>query len=441
MRVAVIGSGPSASYAAEELLSQRGLAVEVDMFERLPTPGGLVRYGVAPDHQDTKLAAGAFAQTMRRKGFRLLLNVEVGRDVAHAQLLERYHAVVYAVGASSDRSLGIPGEDLPGSHAATDFVAWYNGHPDHAHHTYDLAAERAVVLGNGNVALDVARVLASDPARLARTDIADHALTALRASRIREVVVVGRRGPAQAAFTTPELLGLADCDGVDLVVRPDELGGPAAPGTAGDLKTELLAELGTRTPRHDRRVTLRFAASPTAVLGDGWVEGVRLVRNEVVEQDGRVVARPTADVEELACGLVLRAVGYHGRPVPDLPFDEVRGVVPHDGGRVLATTGGAAVPQVYVTGWIKRGASGVIGTNKVCARETVGRLLDDFAAGRLPAPVADAATLPDLLPEHVGLAGWRAIDQHEKRSGRAERRPRVKLVDVPALLAVARGEE
>src|SRR3546814_689419 len=241
LKVAIVGSGPAACYAAEELLTQRGLPAEVDMFEKLPTPWGLVRFGVAPDHQDTKSASGSFARTMKRKGFRLFLNAEVGVDITLAELKERYHAVIYAVGAMGDRALGVPGETLPGSHSATEFVAWYNGHPDFAARTFDLAHERAVIVGNGNVALDVARILVSDPEALAKTDIADHALAQLRSSKVREVVVLGRRGPLEAAFTTKELIGLSQTPGADLLVRPDELSvNRLSRDQAGDRKSTRL---------------------------------------------------------------------------------------------------------------------------------------------------------------------------------------------------------
>jgi len=444
LKVAVVGSGPAACYAAEELMSQRGLAVQVDIFERLPTPGGLVRFGVAPDHQDTKAAGSAFARTLRRRGVRLFLNAEVGRDVSFEALRSRYHAVVVAVGAMDDRPLGIAGEGLPGSHSATEFVAWYNGHPDYADRTFDLGHERAVVIGNGNVALDVARILVSDPEALARTDIADHALEQLRKSTVKEVVVVGRRGPLEAAFTTKELLGLAETPAADLVVRPEELRlsedqiAAAGERSVALYKVELMAELGTRTPSHERRITLRFLASPDEIRGDGWVESVRLTRNELVADQGRTVARPTGDVEELACGLVFRSVGYRGRGIAGLPFDEARGIIPNEAGRILDPESGAVLAGLYVAGWIKRGPSGVIGTNKRCARETVTQLLADLEAGRLPA-LTDDRDVAESVPGHLDLEGWKAIDDYERSEGKAQRRPRVKLTDVAHMLEVARG--
>lgn len=446
LRVAIIGSGPAACYAAEEILGQRGLAAEVDMFERLPTPGGLVRYGVAPDHQDTKGAANSFARTMNRRGFRLFLNAEVGAGVSLAELQQRYHAVIVAAGAMGDRRLGVTGEDLPGSHSATELVAWYNGHPDFANRTFDFSAERAVVIGNGNVALDVARILTSDPDSLARTDIADHALAQLRESRIREVVVVGRRGPTEAAFSVPELLGLAETPGVDLVVRPDELViDEATAARIGDrassgswYKVRLLEELGTATPTKDRRIVLRFLASPLEILGDGRVEGLRLGLNRLTTRAGTVVAEPTGDDEELACGLVLRSVGYRGQQIDGLPFDAHRGVIPNDAGRILEASTNDPAPGMYVTGWIKRGPRGVIGTNKRCAHETVASLFDDFVEGRLPIPTKDASSVEELFPDHIDLDGWRRIDKTERRLGKDQRRPRVKMVELSGLLAAAR---
>lgn len=443
LRVAIIGSGPAACYAAEELLSRRGLDVRVDMFERLTTPWGLVRFGVAPDHQHTKGASTAFARTMRRKNFRLFLNVDVGVDVSLDDLRERYHAVVYAVGATGDKTLGIPGEDLPGSHSATEFVAWYNGHPDFADRQFDLSGERAVVLGNGNVALDVARVLVAGPEALGRTDIAQHALDALSASTIREVVVVGRRGPAQAAFTTPELLGLSELEGVDVVVERGDLdsgsGTPPAEHSMPALKARLLAELADREPVHARRIVLRFLASPTRVGGGGKVERVELERTELVDEGGAVVAKPTGRTETVDCSLVLRSVGYRGRPVEGLPFDEARGVLPNEGGRLVEADSRAVLPGLYAAGWIKRGPSGVIGTNKRCARETVAALLEDWAGGVLPAPSQRESDVADLVPEHLDFAAWKAIDAHERSTGAETSRPRLKLVDRDELIRVGRA--
>lgn len=440
LRVAIVGSGPSACYAAEELMQTRGLDVEVDMFERLPAPFGLVRYGVAPDHQDTKVVAEGFASLFRRSGLRLFLNVEIGRDLTHDQLEEHYHAVIYAVGAMRDRRLGVPGEDLPGSHAATEFVAWYNGHPDFADREFDLRTERVVVIGNGNVAFDVARILAADVETLARSDIADSALEALRSSQVREVVVVGRRGPAEAAFSTPELLGLMATRGVDVVTAGADI---AATRTDDDMlgfKLETMAQADA-TPAHEGecRVTLRFLASPVELLGDDRVRGVRLATNELVDEGGATVARPTGDTEDLDCGLVLRSVGYRGREVAGLPFDPVRGVVPHEGGRVVDPAGGWS-GSAYVTGWIKRGPTGVIGTNKVCAQETVGTLLDDVRRGVLPLELDRDRDVAELIPDHLDAAAWKRIDRHERTAGRPDGRPRLKLVRTKDLIDVGRAD-
>ncbi|GAA4482205.1 FAD-dependent oxidoreductase [Rhodococcus olei] len=446
LRVAIVGAGPAACYAADELLAHSD--VEVEVFEKLPTPWGLVRAGVAPDHPGTKVITDAFEWTAGKDGFRFHLGVEVGTDLTHRELLDHHHAVIYAVGAPHDRSLGIDGEDLPGSHAATEFVGWYNGHPDHAHHDFDLSGERAVIVGNGNVALDVARILTMNPDELARTDIADHALDALRRSNIREVVLLGRRGAAQAAYSTPEFLALGDLDGVDVVIDPAEL--DADPSCAGEpdpqaaFKVQLAREYSSRaTTPGNKRIVFRYLASPTAAHGPGRLESLTVVRNDLVAgPNGTPAARPTGDTETLPAGLLLRSIGYRGRPVPGVPFDERRGVVPNDHGRVLDGPGGAVIDGVYVTGWIKRGPSGVIGTNKACARETVTRLLDDFQNERLVRTVVDRAALAALLdrrvPGHLDGRGWRAIDAAERARGAAAGRPRVKFTAVDEMLAAAR---
>ncbi|MET0198277.1 MAG: FAD-dependent oxidoreductase [Rhodococcus fascians] len=447
LKVAIVGSGPAACYAAEEILSQRGIDVAVDMFERLPAPWGLVRYGVAPDHQDTKSASEAFARTARRKGFRLFLNTEVGTDITHDELSRRYDAVLYAVGAVGDRSLSIAGENLPGSHSATEFVAWYNGHPDYADRSFDLSHERAVIIGNGNVALDVARVLLMDLAELERTDIADHALAALADSRIREVVIVGRRGPAQSAFTTPEFLGLVRRDDIDLVADKAETALDAATRTALASQPEALALYKARViasncvedSAADRRIVFRFLRSPTEILGSDAVEGIRLVHNSMVTNDmGDIATVPTDSVESIACGLVVRSVGYKGYPIPGLPFDSDRGVVPHLHGRVIDADSAGVVAGVYVSGWIKRGPSGGIGTNKQCAHETVSSLLDDFSAGLLPRRVDDN-DVAEAIPNHIDVQGWKVLDTHERSAGRSSKRPLVKVVDRQTMVDVARG--
>jgi ferredoxin--NADP+ reductase len=431
MRVAVVGSGPAGFYAAGALLSADPPA-EVDMFERLPTPWGLVRLGVAPDHPKLRSVSRACERIAEQPGFRFLGNVEFGRDIKHPDLVRLYDAVIYAVGAQTDRRLGIPGEDLPGSWAATEFVAWYNGHPDYQDIEFDLSVERAVVIGNGNVALDLARMLALTHEELSPTDATDASIAAIASSPIREIVVVGRRGPAQAAFTTPELQEMGALAGADVVVDPVDLEGAEPKGTLAERNVSVLQELATREPEgKPRRVVFRFFESPVAILGEERVEAIELVRNELDEDDRAV---PTDVHETLSCGLVFRSVGYLGVELPGVPFDARSGTIPNEGGRVA--------PGVYCAGWIKRGPSGVIGTNKKDATETVELLLEDAAAGRLePKPDASAAAVDALLAERgirvVEYDGWIAIDEAERSAGETSGRPRVKLCTWDALLDAA----
>ncbi|MFI7668772.1 FAD-dependent oxidoreductase [Nocardia sp. NPDC049526] len=450
LRVAIVGAGPAACYAADELL--RRCDVEVEMFDRLPTPWGLVRAGVAPDHPGTKTVSGLFESAFRRETLQYYLNVEVGSHITHEELLAHHHAVIYAVGASSDRRLGVPGEDLPGSHSATEFVAWYNGHPDYADRKFDLSGERAVIVGNGNVALDVARVLTVDPDELAKTDIADHALDALRGSNIREVVVLGRRGPLQAAYTSPEFLALTHLKGIDVIVEEADLTlDPSSQALLDDPEVEPSLELkytlakeyaaGRRDPAN-KRIVFRYLVSPTALHGADHVESVEFAHNELVSENGQLVARTTDRSETLDAGLVLRSIGYKGEPIKDLPFDERRAVVPNEHGRVIGEDG-VPVPGVYVSGWIKRGPRGVIGSNRVDSEETVEHLLADFTAGKLGVPQADRAALKALIGQRqadlVDREGWKAIDTAEKSAGKASGRPRVKLTTREDLLKATRG--
>ena len=433
----MVGSGPAGFYAANALLSADPPA-EVDMIERLPTPWGLVRLGVAPDHPKLKEVSRAFERTAGLPGFRFFGNVDFGATVTHEDLTRLYDAVVYAVGAQTDRRLGIPGEDLPGSWAATQFVAWYNGHPDFQDLEFDLSHERAVVIGNGNVALDVARMLALTPDELAPTDTTDAAIEAISRAGIREIVVVGRRGPVQAAWTPVEVGELGKLAGADILVDPaelelDEESAAQLEGSPPTVKRNVdhLREYAARAPEgKPRAIRLRFLRSPVAILGEDKVEAIELVRNELV--GGRAVA--TDERERIECGVVFRSVGYHGVPLPGVPFDEATGTIPNDGGRVE--------PGTYVAGWIKRGPSGVIGTNKKDATETVGLLLADAAEGRLPPP-EDARDLVDVLAERGGepvlYAGWEEIDRVEKAAGEPHGRPRIKLFTWEDLLSAARA--
>ena len=451
-RVAIVGAGPAGAFAAACLLRARG-DVEIDLFERLPTPWGLLRAGVAPDHQEIKRLEETFDRQTLGRGCRFLGNVVVGADVSHSDLMSHYTAVVYATGAQTDKSLGIPGEDLPGSWAATEFVAWYNGHPDYRGLEFDLSSRRAVVIGNGNVAADVTRMLTLSASELERTDIADHALAALRESRIEEVVVLGRRGPAQAAFTSAELRELGRLAGVGVHVDAADVELDAVSsrwlaeqGTFTARKNvELLREFASRPPGDDaqRRIELRFLRSPVEIRGAGRVEAIDVRRNEIVRSaDGSLRARGLdEDVETIECGLVLRSVGYQAVPLPDVPFDERHFVLPNAGGRVLAPDG-EPLPGVYAVGWIKRGPTGILGTNKRDAEETIGGLVDDLAAGALerpPRPEREQidALLAERKPDLVTEAGWRAIDGRELERGRSAQRPRVKLASREELLASA----
>jgi len=454
-RIAIVGAGPAGAFTAAALLRSHG-DVEIDLLERLPTPWGLLRGGVAPDHQEIKRLEDRFHSETLARGCRFLGNVEVGVDVSHAELMAHYSAVIYATGAQTDKSLGVPGEDLPGSWAATEFVAWYNGHPDYRELDFDLSAKRAVVIGNGNVAADVTRMLTLGAEELGRTDVADHALEVLRSSAIEEVVVLGRRGPAQAAFTSAELRELGRLDGVGLRA-PD--GAELDPVSREWLDTEgtftarknveLLSEFAARPPQAGaaRSIELRFLTSPVEIFGERRVEGVTVRRNQIVRaEDGRLAARPAGDeTETIECGLVLRSVGYRAVPLPDVPFDESYFVLPNERGRVLASDGDP-VPGVYTVGWIKRGPTGILGTNKRDAEETVACLVEDLNAGTLAEPERPGRDAVDALlaernPSLVTAEGWRAIAAHELERGRAEDRPRVKLASREELLATASGEQ
>ncbi|WP_435972762.1 FAD-dependent oxidoreductase [Streptomyces sp. Qhu_M48] len=431
LRIAVVGTGPAGMYAAEDLLLHTN--AEVTLVDRLPVAGGLVRYGVAPDHPATKGAGETFSRFHSHPRVRMRLGVEVGKEVTVEELAAHHDAVIYAVGAPSDRRLGIPGEELPGSVSATSVVSWYNAHPETGADAVRLSAERVVVVGNGNVALDVARVLVTDPDALAGTDIADHALAALRGTRVREVVLLGRRGPEHAAYTASELLALKHLPGVDLVVDDgDPRTGAAVDAAAAGEKAALLGGVAreavdwSRAPAPDRRrIVLRFHSAPVEALGTDSVRAVR------------VTGAGSADGTEIAAGLLVRAIGYRGVPLAGLPFDEATGTVPHEAGRI------AGLPGCYVVGWIKRGPSGGIGANRACAEETVGTLLADAVAGTLPAPTGTAREFRRLAQRRsrhlVDARGLAAIDRTERARGRDAGRPRVKLATVPELVAAARG--
>lgn len=430
LTVAIVGSGPAAMYAADELLTQPG--VRVNVFEKLPTPYGLVRAGVAPDHQSTKRVTTLFDRIVGQPGFTFYLNVEVGSDVTHDELLAHHHAVLYAVGAPDDRRLDIDGVGLPGTATATEVVAWYNGHPDFADLRVDLGGERVVIIGNGNVALDVARILTADPEALAATDIADHALAALRDSKVQEVLIAARRGPAASAFTLPELIGLTSkcevvLDAADHERVRADLSRETDPLTRN--KLEVLAKLGDAAatalaPITGPRIRLAYHLTPQRVLGQERAEGVAFT---VTGSD---------EVVELPAGLVLTSIGYRGKPIRGLPFDDVAAVVPNDGGRVSDTTG------CYVAGWIKRGPTGFIGTNKSCAAETVRNLVADYNTGLLPDPVHRGSALERFVrgrqPAMIDVDGWKAIDRAEIARGGGSR-PRAKFTATADMTQAAAG--
>ncbi|MBY0442579.1 MAG: FAD-dependent oxidoreductase [Mycobacteriaceae bacterium] len=449
--VAIVGSGPSGFFAAAALLKAADASdfeVSVDMLEMLPTPWGLVRSGVAPDHPKIKSISKTFEKTAEDPRFRFFGNLVVGEDVSTAELAERYDAVIYAVGAQSDRALNIPGENLAGSIAAVDFVGWYNAHPHFADVSPDLSGQRAVVIGNGNVALDVARILVTDPEVLARTDIADHALDLLRSRSIKEVVVLGRRGPLQTAFTTLELRELADLAGVDVVVDPAQLEGitdedAAAVGKTAKQNIKVFRDYAGREPRPGhRRIVFRFLTSPIELKGSKAVEQIVLGRNELLSDDsGRVIAKDTGDRENLPVQLVVRSVGYRGVPTPGLPFDEKSATIPNTNGRIAGSR------NEYVVGWIKRGPTGVIGTNKKDSQDTVDTVIADVTRAegdpRTDFPADYTNKLADWLtsrqPKLITSAQWQLIDRCERAAGEPHGRPRVKLPNVAELLRVGHG--
>jgi ferredoxin--NADP+ reductase len=452
LRVAIVGAGPTGFYATDQLFRQPGLVADVDLFDRVPTPYGLVRAGVAPDHQKIKAVTAAFDKVAAHPRFRFFGAVELGRHLSVDDLRAHYHMIVYTTGAQTDRRMGIPGEDLQRSHAATEFVAWYNGHPDYRDLTFDLSQERAAVVGVGNVAADVARILSRTPEELAATDIADYALEALSASRIREVYVLGRRGPAQAAFTNPEVRELGELVGADIAARPeevepDELTRQAlerAPDRATQKKVEILKEFARRAPTDKpKRLVMRFLVSPVELLDDGRgaVGGMRLVRNRLyATATGTLQPKATNEFEQLPVGLVFRSVGYRGVPLPGVPFNEDWGVILNEKGRVLDAQTKQPLVGQYTAGWIKRGPTGVIGTNKPDAVETVTGMLEDLARDihlrpADPSPQAVERLVRERQPQYLSYQDWQRLDEIETRRGKETGRPRVKFTRVKDMLA------
>ena len=451
LRVAIIGAGPAGFYTISNFLKYKELTVEMDLYDRLPTPYGLVRAGVAPDHQKDKSVTRAYAKSAEQPNVRFYGNVEYGKHLQLTDLQAHYHQVIFTNGAPTDRDLGIPGENLQGSHSATDFVAWYNGHPDFADHHFDLSQESVAIVGVGNVAMDVARILCKSYAELAETDIADHALAALKNSQVKRVYLLGRRGPAQAAFTPPEIKEMGELAEAEVTVSAEEARVDAISQQFLDANPDKNVEknIGFITDYSqriimgkDKLLTLRFLVSPTEIIGEaGHVAALKLAKNAITASaDGAIRPRATGEEEILEAGLVFRSVGYQGIPVSNVPFDAKQGTIRNIEGRVVDESG-EAVTGLYTAGWIKRGPSGVIGTNKTCAQETVARMVEDIAAGNCFMPVApgvDAASalVHERQPQTVSYADWLKIDAAEILKGEAQQRPRVKFTRIKDMLAV-----
>ena len=449
-RVAIVGSGPAAFYSAMELLRHDDPMVSVDMLERLPTPYGLVRGGVAPDHEKIKSVTKIFERAAGHPRFRFFGNVEFGIDIQRLELLEHYHAVIYAFGSRTDRHLNIIGETLPGSHAATEFVGWYNGHPDYRHHQFDLTSKRVAIIGMGNVAIDCARILCQDPENLAKTDIAQHALEALRQSEVEEVFLIGRRGPVQAAFTPAEVRELLHLPKVDAVMRASDLElddhskeelSKASRNTK--LNMEILQQIHDQGDRgNPRKLHLCFLISPTKIEGSEKVEGLELVHNEIVKEGGVLRAKATDEVMHLNVDMVFRSIGYMGEAIPGLPFDDRRGTLPNDQGQLLDGVDGKLLNQEYTAGWIKRGPSGVIGTNKQDATETVSRLKKNWQTSPTPQPKLVQHDLLDLLKkkkiQFVSFEDWKKLDKYEIEQGQQNGKSRHKICEVQEMLDLIR---
>ncbi|MGB3714770.1 MAG: FAD-dependent oxidoreductase [Candidatus Promineifilaceae bacterium] len=451
LRVAIVGAGPAGFYVAEHLLKQKDLVIEIDMFDRLPTPFGLVRNGVAPDHQKIKSVTKAFDRIASKPGYRFFGNVELGTDIAVADLRSHFHQIVYSTGAQTDRYLNIPGIDLKSSHAATQFVAWYNGHPDYRDFEFDLSQETVAVIGIGNVAVDVARILCRSQEELFETDIADHALKALSESRIKDVYMLGRRGPAQGAFTPPELKELGEMQDADVVVLRSEaeldnlsLAAMADADRGTERKVGLIQQFSEREQTgKTRRLHLRFLVSPVELIGDedDCVKSMKLVRNELYATDAGTLRPKSVDkFEELPVGLVFRSIGYRGVPLADVPYNENWGVIYNEAGRVIKPGTGEPVLGEYTAGWIKRGPSGVIGTNKPDAKETAENMVKDLASGTILSPsqpngASFETFINDRQPDYFSFADWQRLDELEREQGAAIGRPRIKFTRVDEMIA------
>jgi ferredoxin--NADP+ reductase len=457
LRVAVVGAGPAGFYVAEHLLKKKDIVVEIDLFDRLPTPYGLVRFGVAPDHQKIKSVTKVFDRTACKPGFRFFGNVELGADITVKDLKRYYHQIVYTTGAQTDRYLNIPGIDLNRSHAATHFVAWYNGHPDFRDLEFDLSQESVAVIGIGNVAVDVARILCRTHEELHETDIADHALQALKESKVKDVYMLGRRGPAQGAFTAPELKELGEMKDADVVILEEEaalddlsLASMEDADRAQERKVEILQHFAAQKPSGaSRRLHLRFLVSPTEIFGDEneGVQSMRLVRNELYATEaGTLRPKATNKFEDLDVGLVFRSIGYRGIPIYGVPYNDNWGVIYNVAGRVIRPETKEFLVGEYAAGWIKRGPSGVIGTNKPDAVETVENMVKDFRVGKFMKPSEpDASALEQLIrlrqPDYFSYEDWLFINDLEKERGAAIGRPRVKFTTIEEMVEAKKNRE
>ncbi len=445
LRVAIVGSGPSGFYAAEALFKSKQ-QVKVDMFDRLPTPYGLVRGGVAPDHQKIKNVIRVYEKIAKSEHFAFWGNVNIGRDITVDELKQHYDAILFTCGAETDRRLDVPGEDLPGSYTATEFVGWYNGHPDYRDRNFDLSGKVAVIIGQGNVAMDVSRILAKTRKELEDTDIADYALDALTRSNIEKIYVIGRRGPVQTKFTPPEIKEIGELEDCDPVVRPEDLVLDDAsrveldaPESNHERKNfEIMREFSTRSALAKRkRYYLEFLLSPVELRGDGHLQQVVFVKNRLAGEPFNQWAEATEEKITLDCDIFFRSVGYRGISIPGVPFDQKKGIFPNREGRVL--DGDSPVPGVYAAGWIKRGPSGIIGTNKPDSQATVEVILSDIET-LTPCAVPDSEPLRQLLRERkvrvVTFADWQRIDAAEVERGKSKGKPREKFAFVEEMLAL-----
>ncbi len=450
IKVAIMGSGPAGFYAAEHLQKKLGERVHIDMFDKLPTPHGLVRSGVAPDHQKIKSVTRIYDKIASNPNFRFFGLVEFGKHLTIDDLKNYYHQIVFATGAQTDRRMNIPGEDLKGSHTATEFVAWYNGHPEYTAHEFDLSKEKVAIVGMGNVAVDVARILCRTKKELGETDIADYAFDKLINSNVKEVYMLGRRGPAQAAFTNPELRELTKLEDANLIthkkeVELDDLTSSKLeekPDRTAEIKIVILKEASENTPSKSKNLTIRFLVSPVEIIGDddGNVSKIKLVKNELYKSDnGSIRPRATGSFEDLDVDIVFRSIGYHGIPLPGLPFREDWGIIPNIEGRVTDGKDGVTVKGIYVTGWIKRGPTGVIGTNKTDSGETVKCMVQDIENNEILIPAKTERNdilnlINERQPKYVSYEDWLKIDEIEKKKGEDVGRPRLKFTNIDEIL-------